>query len=192
MIILRNTIINNSQRGLRFLFWCVHQLLFARLIAIHSSWTVDSMSPPTCICCDCCCYIRVPFHQLASLPGFHFAPIPKGNIVYTYQSDISQVRNRLVKQVVYTPWPSQVEGSIPGVLSYFLCAILFHLFVWRRVASQPRIPVEHDTLFYTININIRRICLACNYDYRVLLLLCVLLYCCCCCCSCCSSSCSGW
>ena len=32
---------------------------------------------------DCyLCYLRVPFHQLASPPGFHVTHIPKGNLVY--------------------------------------------------------------------------------------------------------------
>ena len=39
------------------------------------------MFPPTYISCDYCCYLRVPFHQLASPPGFHVAHIPKGNLV---------------------------------------------------------------------------------------------------------------
>ena len=28
------------------------------------------------------CYLRVPFHELASPPEFHFAHIPKGNLIY--------------------------------------------------------------------------------------------------------------
>ena len=40
------------------------------------------MFPPTYISCDYCCYLRAPF-QLASLPGFHVAHIPKGNLAHT-------------------------------------------------------------------------------------------------------------
>ena len=67
-IILRDTIINNSLRGLRFLFRMLRtrtifilgcstklRVLFARLIAIYSSWKVYSMFPPTYISCDYCC-----------------------------------------------------------------------------------------------------------------------------------------
>ena len=42
------------------------------------------MFPPRYISCDYCCYLRVPFHRLASPPGFHVAHTPKGNVVYIY------------------------------------------------------------------------------------------------------------
>ena len=81
-------------RGLRFLFGVLRrsttlifgcQLLFARLIAIYSSWKIYSMFPPKCMLWLVLCYLRVPFHKLASPPGFHFVHIPKGNLVlYLY------------------------------------------------------------------------------------------------------------
>ena len=43
----------------------------------------------------------------------------------TYQSHISHLLNRVVKQVPFTPVASQVEGSIPGVLSFFFGVPLF-------------------------------------------------------------------
>ena len=66
-----------------------------------------------------------------------------------------------------------------------------HIFVWRRVVSQPR--TSRTWYIFTLYDVLGSIYLTCIYAQRVLLpllLLCVLLYCCCCCsCSGCSSSC---
>ena len=71
VIIFRNTTINNSLRGLRFLFRMLRtsniylglftRLLFTRLIAIYSPWKIYSMFPPTYISCDYCCVAFVSF-----------------------------------------------------------------------------------------------------------------------------------
>ena len=55
------------------------------------SWEVNTMFPPTSYqvlwkLWLLLCYLRVPFRQLASPPGFRFAHILKGNLVYTYIS----------------------------------------------------------------------------------------------------------
>ena len=76
----------------------------------------------------------------------------------TYQSDISHVRNRLVKHKHV-----KVQGPIIGVLSFFLVCRLFHLFYWGRVVSQPS--SIYDLIYYTV----RRIYLPCICAYRVLL-----------------------
>ena len=66
VIILRNTVINNSLKRSSFSVSDVTDehniylrlftnLLFARLVAIYSSWKMYSMFPPTYISCDHCC-----------------------------------------------------------------------------------------------------------------------------------------
>ena len=47
-----------------------------------------TMFPPTytndIVSCDYCCFLRIPFHQLASPPGFHATHISRGNLVYMW------------------------------------------------------------------------------------------------------------
>ena len=94
MIILRNTVIYNSLRGVRFLFrmlrtstmfilgcspsYCsrVSSLFIPHEIYIYIFHVSSNMYKLWLLLC----YLRVPF-QLGSTPGFHVVHIPKGNLV---------------------------------------------------------------------------------------------------------------
>ena len=56
--------------------------------------------------------------------------------LYICQSDLCHVITSISEQVGLSPWVSLRGGSIPNVLSFYLCAVFSLLFVSGRVVSQ--------------------------------------------------------
>ena len=119
---------------------------------------------------DGCCF-RIFYQNNCSDPKCLFVRIN------TCQSDISHLRNRVVKQGAFTHCASHGEGTIPGVLFFnFRCAVFFTSFlVWQRVWFHNPLPLGPDT-YYVYCVRMYAY-LACLHAYRVLLppllLLCV-------------------